>query len=666
MNISSIKTPGVYIDEKDAFPPSIANVATAIPAFVGFTEKASKKNDPIKITSLLEYEQIFGGAAEPKDVTVVLDANNQPTDECKVTESDYKLYNSLRLFYANGGGICYIVSVGLYGEAITKDVFIAGLKELEKKDEPTLFLFPDAVSLPSVEDLSEVQKAALTQCNDLMDRFTIMDVKQTSEVNKKDLDVSSEKFRTAVGNQFLKYGAAYYPYLQANFPYQFRFNYIDKQVDFSDKYKNDDKIVKLLKEFKELYSEVYNDGYELKWKNLDKNKVNVGFEDDDPTKHLNVNEYVDKIWNLLGLFKNLNSVSNTSYKNYLTDLVKVNLKGCAQQLIDFKAEFDTLLVQTVESKDIVALTPFGDVTRVLDNNEKSLVNNTSFDVNVWGNFSATDKYKDKLNIKLLDEDGNEIKDGADSLKIINIQLIQAELDKILVNVISTMDSVMSAISNYILEEERKLITQLPLFKLITDKLSQKLNTVPPSGAIAGIYAQTDATRGVWKAPANVSVNGILGLTDDINDRDQQEMNIHETGKSINAIRKFTGRGTLVWGARTLDGNSNDWRYVNVRRLANMIEEATKKACMQFVFEPNVAQTWMNVKGMIENYLTTLWNDGALAGAKPEHAFFVAVGLNQTMSAQDILEGRLIVKIGYAPSRPAEFIILEFKQMQQKS
>lgn len=499
-----------------------------------------------------------------------------------------------------------------------------------------------------------------------MDRFTIMDVKQTSEVNKKDLDVSSEKFRTAVGNQFLKYGAAYYPYLQANFPYQFRFNYIDKQVDFSDKYKNDDKIVKLLKEFKELYSEVYNDGYELKWKNLDKNKVNVGFEDDDPTKHLNVNEYVDKIWNLLGLFKNLNSVSNTSYKNYLTDLVKVNLKGCAQQLIDFKAEFDTLLVQTVESKDIVALTPFGDVTRVLDNNEKSLVNNTSFDVNVWGNFSATDKYKDKLNIKLLDEDGNEIKDGADSLKIINIQLIQAELDKILVNVISTMDSVMSAISNYILEEERKLITQLPLFKLITDKLSQKLNTVPPSGAIAGIYAQTDATRGVWKAPANVSVNGILGLTDDINDRDQQEMNIHETGKSINAIRKFTGRGTLVWGARTLDGNSNDWRYVNVRRLANMIEEATKKACMQFVFEPNVAQTWMNVKGMIENYLTTLWNDGALAGAKPEHAFFVAVGLNQTMSAQDILEGRLIVKIGYAPSRPAEFIILEFKQMQQKS
>ena len=88
--------------------------------------------------------------------------------------------------------------------------------------------------------------------------------------------------------------------------------------------------------------------------------------------------------------------------------------------------------------------------------------------------------------------------------------------------------------------------------------------------------------------------------------------------------------------------------------------------MRYVFEPNVSQTWVNVKGMIENYLTSIWNDGALAGAKPEHAFFVAVGINQTMTAQDILEGRMIVKVGYAPSRPAEFIILEFKQMQQKS
>jgi uncharacterized protein len=104
----------------------------------------------------------------------------------------------------------------------------------------------------------------------------------------------------------------------------------------------------------------------------------------------------------------------------------------------------------------------------------------------------------------------------------------------------------------------------------------------------------------------------------------------------------------------------------VRRLANMIEESVMKACMNFTFEPNVALTWVNVKGMIENFLTTVWNDGGLAGAKPEDAFFVRVGLGQTMTGQDILDGRMNVMIGYAPSRPAEFIVLEFKQMMQKS
>lgn len=667
MNISAIKTPGVYINEIDAFPPSIANVATAIPAFVGFTEKAPLKKDAVRITSMLEYEQIFGGAPEPKSITVVLDATNQPTDACKVEESIFKLYNSLQLFYANGGGVCYIVSIGVYDDqpdftsAGTKDLFIAGLQLLEKKDEPTLLLFPDAAGLSTASLLGMVQAEALKQCNKLMDRFSIMDVKQTA-----DLIQDSEDFRNEVGNQFLKYGAAYYPYLQCNFPYQFRFHYINAQVNFSDIYKNDAKIVKLLNDFQELYSEIYDNSYEFKWSSLDKEKTTLEFEDNDPEKALNTNAYIDKIWKLLALFKDLNSVTNGSYKSYLKDIVSVNLKKYTQQLFDFKGEYDTLLVQTLASPDIEAGTAFGDVTRNLTNDEKALVNNTSFDPAIWGNLVMTDSYKDKLNIRLIDQDDNEIKDGGNSVKIINIPLIQAELDKILSNVVQTMNSVLSAISNYILEEEKKLITQLPLFKQITDKLSQFMNTVPPSGAIAGIYAQTDATRGVWKAPANVSITGIVGLTDDINDKDQEDMNIHETGKSINVIRKFTGRGTLVWGARTLAGNSNDWRYVNVRRLANMIEESAKKACMQFVFEPNVAQTWVNVKGMIENYLTTLWNDGALAGAKPEHAFFVAVGLNQTMSAQDILEGRMIVKIGYAPSRPAEFIILEFKQMQQKS
>ncbi|MFV0605078.1 MAG: phage tail sheath family protein [Niabella sp.] len=203
-----------------------------------------------------------------------------------------------------------------------------------------------------------------------------------------------------------------------------------------------------------------------------------------------------------------------------------------------------------------------------------------------------------------------------------------------------------------------------LIKLEVDKLSPIL---PPSSSVAGVYAAVDNSRGVWKAPANVSLARVSGPTININELDQASLNVDVTaGKSINVIRSFTGRGTLVWGARTLAGNDNEWRYVPVRRFYNMVEESVKKSTGVFVFEPNDANTWVKVQGMIENYLTTLWRDGALQGAKPEHAFYVAVGLNKTMTALDILEGRMIVEIGMAVVRPAEFIILRFSHLMAQS
>ena len=138
------------------------------------------------------------------------------------------------------------------------------------------------------------------------------------------------------------------------------------------------------------------------------------------------------------------------------------------------------------------------------------------------------------------------------------------------------------------------------------------------------------------------------------------------GKSINAIRAFVGKGTLVWGARTLAGNDNEWRYVSVRRFFNMVEESIKKSTYWAVFEPNDANTWVKVRGMIENYLTQKWREGALAGATTKEAFFVRCGLGVTMSAQDILEGRMNVEIGMAVVRPAEFIILKFSHKLQTS
>jgi uncharacterized protein len=191
--------------------------------------------------------------------------------------------------------------------------------------------------------------------------------------------------------------------------------------------------------------------------------------------------------------------------------------------------------------------------------------------------------------------------------------------------------------------------------------------LPPSGAIAGIYAQVDAGRGVWKAPANVGVNAVTKPTIEYTNTTNDLLNVDPTaGKSINAIRPFVGKGTLVWGARTLAGNDNEWRYVSVRRFFIFVEESTKKATEQFTFEPNDANTWIKVQAMIENFLTTQWRAGALQGIKPEHAFYVAVGLGKTMTPLDILEGRMIVEIGLAVVRPAEFIILRFSHKMAES
>jgi phage tail sheath protein FI len=210
-------------------------------------------------------------------------------------------------------------------------------------------------------------------------------------------------------------------------------------------------------------------------------------------------------------------------------------------------------------------------------------------------------------------------------------------------------------------------TNTALYNQIKAALNQQRVVLPPSAAVAGIYAQVDRERGVWKAPANVSVAAVIGPTTKITHREQEDLNIDpNAGKSINAIREFTGKGTLVWGARTLAGNDNEWRYVPVRRLFNMIEESARKATAFAVFEPNDATTWLKVKAMIESFLYGLWERGALAGSTPKAAYFVHVGLGKTMTPQQVLEGLMIVEIGVAAVRPAEFIILRFSHKLQEA
>jgi phage tail sheath protein FI len=214
-----------------------------------------------------------------------------------------------------------------------------------------------------------------------------------------------------------------------------------------------------------------------------------------------------------------------------------------------------------------------------------------------------------------------------------------------------------------------LTTDTGLYNAVKLELASPQYSVvlPSSAAIAGVYAAVDAERGVWKAPANVALNAVIAPTVKITTKAQDEMNIDATtGKSINAIRAFSGKGIVVWGARTLAGNDNEWRYISVRRLFSMIEDSAMKATFFAVFEPNDATTWLKVKSMIESFLYSLWQQGALAGPTPQAAYFVKVGLGSTMTSQDILEGRMIVEIGVAASRPAEFIILRFSHKLQEA
>lgn len=209
--------------------------------------------------------------------------------------------------------------------------------------------------------------------------------------------------------------------------------------------------------------------------------------------------------------------------------------------------------------------------------------------------------------------------------------------------------------------------QTALYNKIKAELAKIRIVLPPSPAVAGVYVRVDANRGVWKAPANVSVVSIIGPTRQITHEQNGMLNVDPTsGKSINVIRNFVGKGNLIWGARTLAGNDNEWRYINVRRLFITIEESVQKACAFAVFEPNDATTWLKVKAMIDNYLYGLWQQGALAGPKPEAAYYVHVGLGKTMTTEDILNGIMNVEIGIAAVRPAEFIILKFSQKLQEA
>jgi hypothetical protein len=185
---------------------------------------------------------------------------------------------------------------------------------------------------------------------------------------------------------------------------------------------------------------------------------------------------------------------------------------------------------------------------------------------------------------------------------------------------------------------------------------KELINIPPSGHIAGIYARTDGLRGVHKAPANEAVRGAVNVAYAVTQEEQELLNPN----GVNCIRFFPNEGIRVWGARTLAASASEWRYINVRRLFNMIETSIGRNTRWVVFEPNDVSLWKNIRRDVSAFLTLLWRQGALMGQTPDEAFFVKADA-ETNPPEEIDAGRVNIVVGVAPVKPAEFVIFRIGQ-----
>jgi uncharacterized protein len=677
---TSYKTPGVYVEEITKLPPSVAQVETAIPAFIGYTEKATRNGEdisglPTKVSSLIEFENYFGGAYDyqPGDIEVVLDeSNNFAVSDVSYSDKVFYLYEAMRLFYDNGGGKCYVVSAGFYDEdlftngVIDSSVALSdGLDALERYDEPTIIVIPDAVCL-SEPEFYALQQAAIAQCAKLQDRVAVLDL---NENGTDELDEAIQEFRDNIGISNLKYAAAYAPWLQASYTRPLNFDLFRNHVEDSGGNAID------------LSADVSSDAA------LNTLVITAGNAADDAAElttgiealHNPSASLTDRYNSLRGSVLLAPDADTVTAFQALMDYVRSvalifptwRTGGTAFVNVDLLNALDSSAVDPNAGlrryvTELVAFERNADIDLLLNANDYTPFDNVpGAGINSWlGQDVAA------IAASVTDFGTPVIPSGGAADDLANRATVRsalATLDAVFKGLADFVTKIRLSAETYMKLSQDALYANHPVIANIVNAVKKLMNRIPPSGAIAGIYARVDSARGVWKAPANETLLSVIGPTFQITAEEQSDMNVDPVaGKSINAIRTFSGKGTLVWGARTLAGNDNEWRYVGVRRFFNMVEESCKKATEPFVFEPNDNNTWVRVQGMIENFLTTLWRAGALQGAKPEHAFYVSVGLGKTMTALDILEGRMIVEIGMAVVRPAEFIILKFSHKMAES
>lgn len=596
------KTPGVYVTEFSAFPPSVVGVATAVPIFIGYTETAKDPSNnkqmylqAVPISSMADFYSYFGygysanGVVQAQGTAATYDfqanSNNGTTTSAatylvgtsSLTSgtltfvSQFNLFAAMQLFYANGGGDCFVISVNNYWGKRTVDPtptedpttvksqdLLDGLTVANDTRGGTMLVVPDACLLVNADtatdaetnvstttytypDYQPVAYEMLRQASTLQDRVAILDMPGAlvpENWTYPTMKVQAQQFYNLISaaSPFFSYGTCYGPALESSL--------------------------------------------------LSKSDVT---------------------------YANLADSANLMNNLLTTQALALYPSPTEDGTVNYTDKFLDVAAHIAAAFPVVGATTPTPSTKPAD---------------------AT----------------GTVGTAPDTLMV----SLASDLFTLPAN--PTPEQITSL--------DQYLLNAVPLLSNIQQILADKLNVVPPSGVMAGIWALNDAQRGVWNAPANFALNEIIEPKVPLSDEQQGDFNVPLNGNAIDILRSMVNRGTVVWGARTLDGNSMDYRYIQVRRTLVYIEQSIKQALNQFVFAPNDGGTWATVVATISNFLTQLWQAGGLMGDKASDAFTVKCGVPTTMSGLDVLNGYMIVNVTVQMIHPAEFIELTFTQTMQ--
>ncbi|MEL6562607.1 MAG: phage tail sheath C-terminal domain-containing protein, partial [Bacteroidota bacterium] len=625
------QTPGVYINEKNNYPSSVAGVSTAVPVFIGYTAKA--QNKPKLIKGLFDFEKLFGSNYQP-DFLV------NPTSFEVSPDTRFLLGDTLELYFKNGGGECYIMSAGTFGNfdhtSIVDDLSDQ-VDLLDTLDEATLILIPDLhIQFTDVNgvlngltdaEFGMVAGKLINKCALLTNKFAILDVKE--------MDNGVNGFRSSVSPtapEDLKHAAVYYPWLNTIANYSVSYNQIN-------------------------YAHSNATATSIDGLNTDLTDISNHFGGLDQLQTLK-----DE---LIHLLQELNNANNgTQEKSRATNVFKF-LFGRVKKLVTLKGALasGSVLIPDVNELKGVNTPLHREISRLYrsvqvlqqGNHLNQIGTPNEMTDGMWSGFTEvpTDKVLDLYNDSAYDP----------AVTFTNYQQLIADINN---GQYFDTDIIFSAIAGIVNKAqfrkynlERELFKSDSTYQLIHSNIQKLMSQLPSQGAVAGLYCKNDRERGIWKSPANLTVQGGAVPVIEVSNSEQDGLNVDAiAGKSVNVIRTFTGKGPVIWGARTLAGNSSEWKFIAVRRYYSYVQDSLAKSLNSLVYEPNNARTWVKIKALVTSFLVKQWEAGALVGANMKDAFFVEVG-STTTSDTEISNGIVNIRIGMAVARPAEFIIVEF-------